>query len=82
MNTKFARTRQFVNDNQLTLAFCAGSITTSAILALLNKDVTLLRVSKENLALMKQGGAIVYELKDTTLHLVNIPAVEAAQAAL
>jgi hypothetical protein len=82
MNTKFVKTRKFVNDNRTLIAFCAGSVVTSALTAAFIGDSTLLRVTKEHAQMLKEGGAIVYELKDQTLHLINVPAVEAAQAAL
>lgn len=79
----FAKTRKFVDDHKTYLAFCAGSVVTStAIYYLQGGNVTLLKVTKENAQLLKQGGAIVYKLKDQTVHLIDIPAVEAAQAAL
>lgn len=79
---KFVKTRKFVSDNKTYLAFCAGSFTTSAVLVALTKDVNLLKLTKEHAEMLKEGGAVVYELKDQTLHLVNIPAAEAAAAAL
>lgn len=77
MNTKFAHFRKNVSDNRTYYAFCAGSLVTSATLMFLNRNLTLLQVTKTQLEMLKQGGAVVYELKDQTLHLVNIPAVEA-----
>jgi hypothetical protein len=78
----FVKTRKFVNDNSHTLAFAAGSVTTSAVFYFLTKDKTLLELNKTQLEMLKQGVSIVYTLKGQTVHLVNIPAVEAAQAAL
>ena len=82
MNAKFVKTRRFIHENRTYLAFCAGSLATSATIFYLNKDLTLLQVTKEHSQMLKDGAAIVYELKDQTLHLINVPAVEAAQAAL
>lgn len=82
MKNKLVKTRKFVNDHRTYLAFCAGSIATSAVITYLNKDLTMLHLSKENLQTLKSGTAFVYELKDQTLTLVNIPAHEAALAAL
>lgn len=83
MNAKIAKIRKFVDENRTYLAFCAGSITTSTIIILLTKDKTMLAVTRDQMQLVKQGGAIVYDLKDQTqLHLINIPAVEARQALL
>jgi hypothetical protein len=78
----FVKTRKFVKDNSHTLAFAAGSITTSTVFYFLTKDKTLLELNKMQLEALKQGVSVVYTLKDQTLHLVNIPAIEAAQAAL
>jgi putative intracellular protease/amidase len=82
MKTKIASVRKFVDENRTYLAFCAGSVVTTATILTLNHNLTLLRLTKDHAELLKQGGAIVYELKDQTVHLVNLPAVEAAQAAL
>ena len=82
MNAKFVKTRKFVNENRTYLAFCAGSVITSSAIIFVNRNMTLLQVTKDHAELLKQGGAIVYELKDQTLHLINVPAVEAIQAAL
>lgn len=82
MNTKFVKTRKFVRDNRTYLAFCAGSVVTSAAIIFLTKDDVLLKVTKDQLELLKQGGGVAYELKDQTLTLVNIPAVEAFKASL
>lgn len=80
MNAKFVKTRKFVSENRTYLAFCAGSFTTSAIIIALTHDKTILTVTKEHMQMMKEGGSIAYELKDQTLHLVNIAAVEAQLA--
>lgn len=82
MNAKFVKTRKFVRDNRTYLAFCAGSIVTSVTIIILNKDDAFLKVTKDQLEMLKEGGGIAYELKDQTLTLVNIPAVEALQASL
>lgn len=82
MNAKFVKTRKFVSENRTYLAFCAGSIVTSATIIVLTRKVDMLVVNKTHQDLLKQGGAIVYELRGQTLHLVNVTAVEAAQAAL
>lgn len=80
---KFVKTRQFVYDNRTTLAFLAGGLTSSAATYFaLGGNVTLLKLTKDHAEALKEGGAIVYKLKDQTLHLINVPAVEAAQAAL
>lgn len=78
----FAKTRKYVADHRTYLAFCAGSVTTSAITWYITKDKTLLNVSTAHQEMLKAGGGIVFNLKDQTVHLVNIPAVEAAQASL
>lgn len=78
----FAKTRKYVDDHRTYLAFCAGSVTTSAVFWYLTKDKTLLSVSTAHQEMLKAGGGIVFNLKDQTVHLVNIPAVEAAQASL
>lgn len=79
MKNKIAKIRKHFDDHRTYYAFCAGSITTSGIIYLLTKDKTILEVSKDQLEMMKQGGAVVYKLKDQTVHLVNIAAVEAQQ---
>lgn len=79
---KIASIRKHVNDNRTYYAFCAGSILTSTSILLITRKVDLLQVPKSQLELLKQGGAIVYNLRGQTLHLVNIDAVEAAAAAL
>lgn len=82
MNRKFVKTRQFVSDNRTLLAFYAGCLATSGVTYLVLKDRTMLELTKEHAELLKLGGSVRYELKDQTLHLVNIAAVEATQAAL
>ena len=79
MKTKIAKARKFVQENRTYLAFCAGSVSTSAVIYALTKDKTLLQVTPFQHQLLDQGGAIVYQLKDQTLHLVNIDAVKAVQ---
>lgn len=79
---KIQKARKFVSDNKTPLAFIAGSVVTTAASAFYLKNVTLLQLTKEHAEMLKEGGAVVYELKDQTLHLVNIPAAEAAVAAL
>lgn len=80
---QFVKTRKFVSDNRTPLAFLAGGLTSSAVTFFaLGGNVTLLKLTSANSEMLKEGGAVVYELKDQTLHLINIPAVEAVQAAL
>lgn len=81
--TKFAKARKFVDENRTQIAFLAGSILTSTVITIATHGgPTKLLVTMEQAELLKKGGAIVYELTDQTLHLVNVPALEAAQAAL
>lgn len=75
----FAKTTKFVRNHSHTLAFCAGSLTTTAIIIATTRDTTLLSLDTKSLQFLKDGGAVVYELKDQTLHLVNITAAEAAK---
>lgn len=75
-----AKVREFAKENPgitAYYAFCAGSIVTSTAVIVVNRNVTLLRVTAEHQELLKQGGAVFYDLKDQTVHLVNIAAVEA-----
>lgn len=78
MNKPFVKTRKFVNENKTYLAFCAGSILTSTTIIALTRNVDLLKLTKDHQELLRLGGAIKYELRGQTLHLVNIPAAEAA----
>jgi hypothetical protein len=82
MNAKFVKTRKFVNENKTLLAFAAGSVTTTAVAMYFNQGKTLLELTQIHRDALKNGTAIVYELKDQTLTLVNIPAVEALQASV
>lgn len=82
MKPRFVKTREFVSENRTYLAFLAGSFATSAATYALTRNVTMLKLTKDHAELLKQGGAIVYELKDQTLHLVNVPAAEALKASL
>lgn len=77
MNDKFVKARKFVSENRTYFAFCAGSIATSAAIIYLTRGETMLRLTKEHAELLKQGGSVRYELKDQTLHLINVPAAEA-----
>lgn len=78
----FVKTRKFVDENRTLLAFAAGSIATSAVAIYLDRGNTLLVLNETHRSALKAGTAIVYELKDQTLTLVNVPAVEALQAAV
>jgi hypothetical protein len=83
MTTMFPRTRKFVQEN-VTLktyyAFCAGSTLTSIVILVSLRNIDTLRLTKEHAELLKQGGAIMYELKGQTVHLVNVHAVESLAA--
>lgn len=82
--TKIAKAKQFVSDNRTYLAFMAGGFVSSATTYYaLGGNVTLLKLTKSHAELLKQGGTVVYELKDQTVNLINIPAaIEAAESAL
>ena len=80
---KLAKTRKFVSDHRVILAYCAGCLVTgTATYYLQGGNVTLLKLTKEHAQLLKDGGTVVYELKDQTINLINIPAVEALTAAV
>lgn len=80
--TTLKKLRKAFNEHPAYYGFCAGSTVTSLALLWITRDSTILRLTDENAELLKTGGAVFWNLKDQTVHLVNIPAVEAAQAAL